>query len=93
MISVHNRVAKTFTANGLAVLDREIIDPVISEELNGRFTLTFSYPVDGPAAKHLRLENIVASPVPGVDARQGFRITEVTITLEGMLEVTAHHVF
>ena len=39
MISVHNRVAKTFTTNGLAVLDREIIDPVVSEELGSHFML------------------------------------------------------
>ena len=93
MISVHNRVAKTFTTNGLAVLDREIIDPVVSEELGSHFMLSFSYPADGSAAKHLRLENIVAAPVAGVEDRQGFRITEVVTTLGGMLEVTAHHVF
>lgn len=93
MISVHNRVAKTFTTNGLAVLDREIIDPVVSEELGSHFMLSFSYPADGSAAKHLRLENIVAAPVPSVEDRQGFRITEVVTTLDGMLEVTAHHVF
>ena len=93
MISVHNRVAKTFTTNGLAVLDREIIDPVVSEELGSHFMLSFSYPADGSAAKHLRLENIVAAPVAGVEDRQGFRITEVAATLDGMLEVTAHHVF
>ncbi len=93
MISVHNRAAKTFTTNGLAVLDREIIDPVVSEELGSHFMLSFSYPADASAAKHLRLENIVAAPVPSTDARQGFRITEVVTTLDGMLEVTAHHVF
>lgn len=93
MISVHNRAAQTFTATGLAVLDREIIDPVVSEELGSHFMLSFSYPADGSAAKHLRLENIVATPVPGVEDRQGFRIAEVVTTLGGILEVTAHHVF
>lgn len=93
MISVHNRAAQTFTATGLAVLDREIIDPVVAEELNGGFTLRFNYPAEGPAAQYLVLENIVATPVPGMDARQGFRITEVTTTLDGLLEITAHHVF
>ena len=93
MISVHNRAAQTFTATGLAVLDREIIDPVVTEELNGGFTLRFNYPADGPAAQHLVLENIVATPAPGIQSRQGFRITEVTTTLDGLLEITAHHVF
>ena len=93
MISVHERSTITFTATGLAVLDREIIDPVVAEELNGGFTLRFNYPAGGPAAQYLVLENIVATPVPGMDARQGFRITEVTTTLDGLLEITAHHVF
>ena len=93
MISVHERSTKTFTSTGLAVLDREIIDPVVAEELNGGFTLTFSYPADGPAAQYLMLENIVAAPAPGIQSRQGFRITEVTTTLDGLLEITAHHVF
>lgn len=93
MISVHNRAAQTFTATGLAVLDCEIIDPVVAEELNGGFTLRFNYPADGPAAQHLVLENIVATPAPGIQSRQGFRITEITTTLDGLLEITAHHVF
>ena len=39
------------------------------------------------------LENIVATPAPGIQSRQGFRITEITTTLDGLLEITAHHVF
>lgn len=93
MISVHNRAAQTFTATGLAVLDREIIDPVVTEELNGGFTLRFNYPADGPAAQYLVLENIVACRVPGMQVRQGFRISEVATTLDGVFEVTAHHMF
>lgn len=93
MISVHERSTITFISTGLAVLDREIIDPVVAEELNGGFTLKFNYPAEGPAAQYLVLENIVAAPAPGMDARQGFRITEITTTLDGLLEITAHHVF
>lgn len=93
MITVHDRTATTFTATGLGVLDREIINPIVTEELGGEFSLTFTYPADGPAATHLVLENIVAAPVPGLEQRQGFRISEVVTTLEGTLEVTAFHVF
>ena len=93
MITVHDRTATTFTTTGLGVLDREIISPIVVEELGGEFSLTFTYPADGPAATHLTLENIVAAPVPGLEQRQGFRISEVATTLDGMLEVTAFHVF
>ena len=93
MITVHDRTATTFTATGLGVLDREIISPIVTEELGGEFSLTFTYPADGPAATHLVVENIVAAPVPGLEQRQGFRINEVVTTLDGMLEVNAFHVF
>lgn len=93
MITVHDRTATTFTATGLGVLDREIINPIVTEELGGEFSLTFTYPADGPAATHIVLENIVAAPVPRLEQRQGFRISEVVTALEGMLEVTAFHVF
>lgn len=53
MITIHDRSARDFTASGLAVLDRHLIDPVVSQELNGKFSLTFSYPFDGPAANLL----------------------------------------
>lgn len=93
MITVHDRTATTFTATGLGVLDREIINPIVVEELGGEFSLTFAYPADGPAVQHLVLENIVAAPVPSLEQRQGFRISEVVTTLDGMFEVTAFHVF
>ena len=43
MITIHDRSARDFTASGLAVLDRHLIDPVVSQELNGKFSLTFSW--------------------------------------------------
>lgn len=93
MITVHDRTATTFTTTGLGVLDREIINPIVTEELGGEFSLTFTYPADGPAATHLVVENIVAAPVPRLEQRQGFRISEVVTTLDGFLEVSAFHVF
>ena len=93
MITVHDRTATTFTTTGLGVLDREIINPIVTEELGGEFSLTFTYSADGPAATHLLLENVVAAPVPGLEQRQGFRISEVVTTLDGFLEVTAFHIF
>lgn len=93
MITVHDRTATTFTTTGLGVLDREIINPIVTEELGGELSLTFTYPADGPAAQHLVLENIVAAPVPGLEQRQGFRISEVVTTLDGFFEVNAFHVF
>lgn len=93
MITVHDRTATEFTTTGLAVLDREIIDPLVTEELGGEYSLTFTYPADAPAAHLLTLEAIIACPLPGAAMRQGFRIHEVTTTLDGLLEVTCFHLF
>ena len=93
MLSVHDRTATDFTATGLGVLDPEVVEARVVEELGGQYTLTLSYPADGPLAKHLVLEALIASPVPGVGARQGFRIHEASTTLDGLLQITAFHVF
>lgn len=93
MITVHDRTATVFTATGQGVLDKEIINPTVAEELGGGYTLTFQYPADAPAAQRLTLEAIVACPVPGMMLRQGFRIHEVDTALDGILEITAFHVF
>jgi phage minor structural protein len=93
MLIVHDRAATDFTATGLGVLDPEIIEAVVSEELGGQYVLTLTYPADGPLADKLSLEAIIAAPVPGATMRQGFRIHEVSTTLDGLLDITAFHVF
>ncbi|MGJ9482079.1 phage tail spike protein [Actinotignum sp. GS-2025e] len=92
MISVHERAATDFEGNGLGVLDREIIEPVVTEELDGAFSLSFIYPADGPLAAALKLENIVVCLIPG-GYRQGFRIHQVQTRNDRLLEVTCFHVF
>lgn len=93
MLTVHDRAATNFTATGLGVLDPEIIEAAVSEELGGQYVLTLTYPADGPLADKLSLEAIIAAPIPGATMRQGFRIHEVSTTLDGLLEITAFHVF
>lgn len=53
MITVHDRTATEFTTTGLGVLDREVIDPVVTEELGGEYCLTFSYPADEIGRAHV----------------------------------------
>lgn len=93
MLTVHAPTATTFTATGEGVLDPELIDARVIEELGGAYQLTVTYPVDGPLASKLAVEAIIAAPVPGTTIRQGFRIHEVTTSLDGLLEVTAFHLF
>lgn len=93
MLTVHDRSSIDFTATGLGVLDPHVVEARVTEELNGEYSLSFVYPADGPLAKHLVLEAVIAAPVPGTTGRQGFRIHEVSTTLDGLLQVTAFHVF
>ncbi|WP_368920710.1 phage tail spike protein [Corynebacterium striatum] len=93
MLTVHAPTATTFTATGEGVLDPELIDARVVEELGGAYQLTVTYPADGPLALKLAVEAIIAAPVPGTTIRQGFRIHEVTTSLDGLLEVTAFHLF
>ena len=93
MLTVHAPPATTFTATGEGVLDPELIDARVVEELGGAYQLTVTYPADGPLASKLVVEAIIAAPVPGTTIRQGFRIHEVTTSLDGLLEVTAFHLF
>lgn len=93
MLTVHAPTATTFTATGRGVLDPEVIEAKVREELGGAYQLTLTYPADGPLASLLVVEAIIAAPVPGFSARQGFRIREVTTSLDGLLEVSAFHVF
>ncbi|QXB17555.1 phage minor structural protein, N-terminal region [Corynebacterium coyleae] len=93
MLTVHAPTATTFTATGEGVLDPELLDARVMEELGGAYQLTVTYPADGPLASQLAVEAIIAAPVPGTTIRQGFRIHEVTTTLDGLLEITAFHLF
>ncbi len=93
MLTVHAPTATTFTATGEGVLDPELINARVVEELGGAYQLTVTYPADGPLASQLAVEAIIAAPVPGTTTRQGFRIHEVTTSLDGLLEVTAFHLF
>ncbi|MEW6864647.1 phage tail spike protein [Trueperella pyogenes] len=93
MLTVHAPTATTFTATGEGVLDPELIVARVVEELGGAYQLTVTYPADGPLASKLAVEAIIAAPVPGTTIRQGFRIHEVTTSLDGLLEVTAFHLF
>ncbi|OCA94128.1 peptidase [Actinobaculum suis] len=93
MLTVHAPTATTFTATGEGVLDHDLIDARVMEELGGAYQLTIVYPADGPLASKLVVEAIIAAPVPGTTIRQGFRIHEVSTSLDGRLEVTAFHLF
>lgn len=93
MITLHDSAATRFDATGLGVLDNHIISPVVVEELNAAFGLSFDYPAWGEYAEQLMVGQIVACPVPWSDQKQAFRITAIDTSIDQVLHVEANHVF
>lgn len=89
MIRVYNSTERDFRKNGLQVLDRLIIDPVISEAINGLYQFEFSIPIS--SSDHIEKENIIVAPTPTLDD-QAFRISQIRKT-NGMYYVTCYHIF
>ena len=89
MIRVYNSTERDFRKNGLQVLDRLIIDPVVSEMINGLYQLEFSIPIS--SSIHIERENIIVAPTPTLDD-QAFRISQIR-KANGMYHVTCYHIF
>lgn len=90
-IVLYEENENTFTSNGLGTLD-EAISAEITEELNGAYEMTFTYPVTGlkfSEIKHSRIVKAVASP--GGDY-QLFRIYGISKAINGIITVNAEHI-
>ena len=92
MMILYEKTESNFNHNGLAVLDNEVISPVVLEQLNGLFSLEFDYPIHVKASDKLRPEMIVKCPVPELQD-QLFRIVERDDSLGGLVHIVAHHIF
>jgi len=92
MICFYSKNETSFNNNGFGVLDNYIINPIVTEELNGIFMFEFDYPIHAPYADELLQERIVKCPVPDMDA-QLFRISEREATIGGLFHVIAYHIF
>lgn len=92
MIILYEKTESNFNHNGLAVLDGVVVSPVVTEQLNGLFSLEFDYPIHAKASDKLRPEMIVKCPVPELQD-QLFRIVERDDSLGGLVHIVAHHIF
>ena len=92
MITYYARDETNFDNNGLGVLDKNIINPVVTEELNGLFCLEFDYPTHAVHAQGLIHERLIRCPVPNMDD-QLFRIAEREKGIGGIFHIVAYHVF
>ncbi|SFH68551.1 phage tail spike protein [Pisciglobus halotolerans] len=91
MITIFKPDETDFSHNGLGVLDKNIIDPVVSEDLNGIYQFTFRYPLFAPHGLEIEGQSVIRSPVPS-EEDQLFRVYR-PIKSMGYLEVNCYHIF
>lgn len=87
MINVFAATETAFTSNGLAILAP--ISAVVREQINGEYSLTAKFTQDD--AVYIVEDRVLQANTPY--GRQLFRISEITATLDGNVEVYALHIF
>ena len=90
MITIYRPDETDFSRNGLGAIDKYVIDPLISETLNGMYMFTFRYPIFAPKGNWMKGESILKAPTP--KGLQLFRIHKEEPSM-GYTEITAYHIF
>lgn len=89
-MNIYLSTTTTFNNNGLGFLT-DILSASITEELNGQYQLSFTYPINGSLSEYLVEENIVKCRVAD-GSYQLFRINQVKKNFN-TIEITAFHIF
>lgn len=80
-----------FNTLGLGVL-RDAISPLVTEERNGQFELSMSYPVDGALFSEIKNDRIIKADASHSLKAQRFKIIRITKPAGGIVKVYAEHV-
>ena len=80
-----------FNTLGLGVL-RDAISPLVTEERNGQFELSMSYPVDGALFDEIKNDRIIKADAGHSLKAQRFKIIRITKPAGGVVKVYAEHV-
>ena len=80
-----------FNTLGLGVL-RDAISPLVTEERNGQFELTMSYPVDGALFGEIKNDRIIKADAGQKLKAQRFKIIRITKPAGGVVKIYAEHV-
>ncbi len=89
-MNIYLSTETTFTNNGLGFLT-DCLSAVVSEEINGNYSLTIEYMLNGNLSEYLVQENIIKCPVQD-GTLQLFRIKYVDKDFE-KITITAKHIF
>lgn len=86
MLTLYSKETTSFSTLGIGVLRDFISNPLITEELNGAYTLEFQYAKDGYLSEYLIEQNIVKAN------GQAFRIWNVKKDMQ-KITILAKHIF
>lgn len=86
MLTVYSKETTSFSTLGLGVLTDFISNPLVTEELNGVYTLEFEYAKDGYLSEYLVEQNIIKAK------GQPFRIWNVKKDMK-KITILAKHIF
>lgn len=91
MITLFKADESDFSHNGLGSLDKSIINPVVSEDLNGIYQFVFKYPLFEKHGLEIEGQSVIRVPTPD-EEDQLFRVYRPVKTM-GYLEVSCYHIF
>ena len=86
MLTLYSKEITSFSTLGIGVLRDFISHPLITEELNGAYTLEFEYAKDGYLSEYLIEQNIIKAN------GQAFRIWNIKKDMQ-KITVFAKHIF
>lgn len=82
---------KRFKSLGYGALV-DAIEPLVTQERNGIYELTFSYPISGVLYKSLKVNNKVVADASARKKGQAFTIVSLTRPMDGIVSVYCEHV-
>lgn len=82
--------SKDFSTNGIGALI-DAISCNVTEERNGSYELTMTYPVDGAFFSDIGYRSIIKAIPSPYRAAQPFRVYKITKPLDGIVTILAYH--
>ena len=83
--------SETFSVNGYGALNGTV-SAIVTEELNGEYSLTMELSADDPLFEFLHVGSIIAAMPNKTDARQAFIVEHISKPIEGICEIYATHI-
>ena len=80
-----------FESNGLGKLT-DAVSCSVKEDINGEFTLTMVYPVDGIHYEDIKVRNYIYVKPNQVSTNQAFRIVKISRPINGQVTIQAEHI-